>query len=40
MFLIIAAATLAVVSAWGMFLEKATNALVNKLVPAKAKPGA
>jgi peptidoglycan/LPS O-acetylase OafA/YrhL len=32
MFLLIAAATLAVLSAWGMLLEKATNTLVNKLV--------
>jgi peptidoglycan/LPS O-acetylase OafA/YrhL len=32
MFLLIAVATLAVLSAWGMLLEKATNALVNKLV--------
>src|SRR5436189_492995 len=35
MFLLIAIATLAVLSAWGIVLEKATNALVNKLVPAK-----
>jgi len=35
MFLLIAVATLAVLSAWGMLLEKATNALVNKLVPAR-----
>jgi len=35
MFLLIAIATLAVLSAWGMLLEKATNTLVNKLVPAK-----
>jgi hypothetical protein len=33
MFLLIAAGTLAVLSAWGILLEKATNALVNKLVP-------
>jgi peptidoglycan/LPS O-acetylase OafA/YrhL len=32
MFLLIAVATLAVLSAWGMLLEKATNTLVNKLV--------
>ena len=32
MFLLIAAATLAVLSAWGIVLEKATNALVNKLL--------
>src|SRR6266700_4295049 len=35
MFLLIAVATLAVLSAWGMLLEKATNTLVNKLMPAK-----
>src|SRR6266513_2663397 len=35
MFLVIAVATLAVLSAWGMLLERATNALVNKLMPAK-----
>jgi peptidoglycan/LPS O-acetylase OafA/YrhL len=32
MFLLIAVATLAVLSAWGMLLERATNTLVNKLV--------
>src|SRR5437899_1542609 len=32
MFLLIAVATLAVLSAWGMLLEKATNTLMNKLV--------
>jgi len=37
MFLLIAAGTLAVLSAWGILLEKATNALVNTLVPAKAE---
>ena len=37
MFLLIAAATLIVLSAWGILLEKTTNALVNKLVPAKEK---
>ena len=31
MFLLISVVTLAVLSAWGMLLEKATNALVNKL---------
>jgi peptidoglycan/LPS O-acetylase OafA/YrhL len=31
-FLLIAVATLAILSAWGMLLEKATNTLVNKLV--------
>jgi len=35
MFLLIAVATLAVLSAWGMLLEKATNTLVNKLVSAR-----
>jgi peptidoglycan/LPS O-acetylase OafA/YrhL len=38
MFLVIAAATLAVLSAWGIILEKATNGFVNKLIPARAKP--
>src|SRR5213594_4434140 len=32
MFLLVAVVTLAVLSAWGMLLEKATNTLVNKLV--------
>jgi peptidoglycan/LPS O-acetylase OafA/YrhL len=32
MFLLICIPTLAVLSAWGMLLEKATNTLVNKLV--------
>ena len=36
-FLLIAAGTLAVLSAWGILLEKATNALVNKLFPARAE---
>jgi len=35
MFLLIAAATMAVLSAWGIFLEKSTNAFVNKLIAAK-----
>ena len=35
MFLLIAAATMAVLSAWGIILERATNALVNKLISAK-----
>src|ERR1043166_1562381 len=35
MFLLIAVVTLAVLSAWGIILEKSTNALVNKLLPAK-----
>ncbi len=38
MFFIITIATLAVMSAWGIFLEKTMNALLNKLSPAKAKP--
>jgi len=37
MFLLIAVATLAVLSAWGIVLEKATNALVTKLVSARKK---
>jgi len=37
MFLLIFAAAFAILSAWGMFLEKTTNALVNKLTPAKKK---
>jgi peptidoglycan/LPS O-acetylase OafA/YrhL len=35
MFLLIAIATLAVLSAWGMLLEKATKTVVNKLVSLK-----
>ena len=35
MFLLIFAATFAILSAWGMVLEKTTNALVNKLIPRK-----
>jgi peptidoglycan/LPS O-acetylase OafA/YrhL len=35
MFLLIAVATLGVLSVWGMLLEKTTNTLVNKLVPAR-----
>jgi hypothetical protein len=35
MFLLITIPTLAVLSAWGGVLEKATNKLVNKLVSAK-----
>lgn len=34
-FLLIAVAMLAVLSAWGMLLEKTTNTLVNKLVPSR-----
>jgi peptidoglycan/LPS O-acetylase OafA/YrhL len=37
MFLLITAATLIALSAWGILLEKATNALVSRVVPAKAK---
>src|SRR5438067_9714588 len=37
MFLLIAVATLAVLSAWGMLLEKATDTLVSKLFPAKKR---
>jgi peptidoglycan/LPS O-acetylase OafA/YrhL len=40
MFLLIAIATLTVLSLWGIFLEKITNALVNKLIPGKARPAA
>ncbi|HEU5247074.1 MAG TPA: hypothetical protein VFU09_08295, partial [Candidatus Udaeobacter sp.] len=32
MFLVISVVTLAILSAWGMLLEKATNTLVNKVV--------
>ena len=35
MFLLIVVATLSVLSAWGILLEKGTNALVNKLISAK-----
>ena len=38
MFLLICIPVLAVLSAWGMLLEKGTNALVNKLVLARKKP--
>jgi len=37
MFLLITVVTLALLSAWGIFLEKTTNALVNKLGLAKNK---
>lgn len=37
MFFLITIATLAVLSAWGMLLEKATNSALNRLFPAKAK---
>ena len=36
-FLLIVIPTLAALSAWGMFLEKGTNSLVNKLVAAKKR---
>lgn len=36
-FLLIAAATLTLLSAWGIILEKSTNALLAKLMPAKRK---
>jgi peptidoglycan/LPS O-acetylase OafA/YrhL len=35
MFLLISIATLVVLSAWGMLLEKSTNTLVNKLIAAR-----
>ncbi len=38
MFFLITVATLAVLCAWGMILEKATNAVVNFLLRSKAKP--
>lgn len=38
MFFIIAIATLTIMSAWGIFLEKTTNGLLSKLLPAKPKP--
>ncbi len=34
-FLLVFVVTLMVLSAWGILLEKSTNALVNKLVPSK-----
>jgi peptidoglycan/LPS O-acetylase OafA/YrhL len=37
MFLLIAVATLSVLSAWGILLEKGTTSFVNKLVPTKKK---
>ena len=37
MFLLICIPTLAVLSAWGIFLEKTTNTLVSKLFPAKKR---
>jgi hypothetical protein len=35
MFILIFVITAAVLSAWGIVLEKTTNALVTKLLPAK-----
>jgi peptidoglycan/LPS O-acetylase OafA/YrhL len=35
LFLLVFLLTLIVLSAWGILLEKSTNALVNKLVPMK-----
>ena len=40
MFLLITIATLTVLSAWGIILEKAINALLDKLIPAKRKASA
>jgi len=37
MFLLITVATLIVLSAWGIVLEKATNTLLDKLIPTKKK---
>jgi peptidoglycan/LPS O-acetylase OafA/YrhL len=37
MFLLIAAGTLIILSAWGILLEKATNALIDKIIPWKKK---
>src|SRR5438552_1591198 len=37
MFLLIVVATLSVLSAWGILLEKGTTSIVNKLVPSKKK---
>jgi peptidoglycan/LPS O-acetylase OafA/YrhL len=37
MFLLIVVATLAVLSGWGILLEKGTTSLVNKLLPSKKK---
>jgi peptidoglycan/LPS O-acetylase OafA/YrhL len=39
LFLLIAIATLAVLSAWGMLLEKSTNTLVNKLISSRKTAG-
>jgi len=40
MFPLIVVATLSVLSAWGILLEKGTTSSVNKLVPSKKKPSA
>jgi hypothetical protein len=37
MFFFITIATLAVLSAWGIILERTTNAALNKLIPAPVK---
>lgn len=37
LFFLILIAVLAILSAWGIFLEKTTNALMNRLLPAKRK---
>jgi len=39
LFLLVFVATLAVLSAWGILLEKSTNTLVNKLIPSKKSDG-
>jgi peptidoglycan/LPS O-acetylase OafA/YrhL len=39
-FFLIVVATLAVLSAWGIILEKSTTALVNKLIPARKSSNA
>jgi peptidoglycan/LPS O-acetylase OafA/YrhL len=38
MFLLICLAVLAVLTLWGMFLEKTINAIVSRLVQTKARP--
>src|SRR6476660_4578913 len=35
LFLLVFVVTLAVLSAWGIFLEKSTNAIVNRLIPSR-----
>jgi len=39
LFLLVFVVTLAVLSAWGILLEKSTNTLVNKLIPSKKSDG-